>query len=61
MKKKIKDLTDKEAAAICLRISACMFCPLRLRFGDYCIRKGWSKHYPQEFVDAYLNKEVEVK
>ena len=60
MKKKIKDLTEEEALAICNKVPACCVCPLRLCGGDYCVRKGISKYYPKDLVEWYLNKEVVI-
>ena len=66
MKQKIKDLTEYEALAICFKMDACFFCPLRFHGGDYCVRKTHmdklAEDHPQykDIIEAYLNKEVEL-
>lgn len=66
MKKKIKDLTEQEALDICCEYDACMFCPIKLHGGDYCVRKTYMdrlvRDYPsyKDIVEAYLNKEVNL-
>ena len=54
MKKKIKDLTKKEAEKICGKSTGCDECPLDIRSWNFCMK---NVIYNKEL----LEKEVEVE
>lgn len=57
MKKKIKDLTLKEARKICLTVDNCEKCPLNYGYAKWC---HLAKLEIEENKNLDLEKEVEV-
>lgn len=58
--KQIKDLTEDEALAICLKHDMCLMCPLGLHGGNCCIRKGIYPYIPKDIAESYLNQEIDL-